>query len=67
MRDTQFIHLCAVVLAATNSVAIWSGSLAGPLERYRRRHRERRDRADLAAMSDIERQDIGLPAFSAWR
>jgi hypothetical protein len=58
MRDTHFINSCALVLVVRDSV-YW--------ERFRRWHKECRDRADLAAMNDFERQDVGLPAFSAWR
>ena len=43
------------------------GRLAGPLDLYRGWRKYGRDRADLAAMSDLELQDIGLPTFSAGR
>ena len=44
-----------------------TGGLAGLVDLYRSWRKYNRDRADLAVMSDIELQDIGLPTFSAWR
>jgi uncharacterized protein YjiS (DUF1127 family) len=43
-----------------------TGRLAGLVDLYRGWRKYNRDRADLAVMSDIELQDIGVPTFSAW-